>query len=338
MPRRPRSGFTLIELLVVIAIIAILVALLLPAVQQAREAARRSSCKNNLKQIGLALHNYHDVHNVFPPGWVNPNRATADSNNAAYPAVTAQGSAKAGWGWAAFLLPYVEQANVYEQAQIGNNGYPFDHIDAIQTVIPTYRCPSEIAPNLNNGGWWAHWTNSGYEAATNNYLAVNSHEYPQLDSDFTGGFSRNSRIRFRDITDGTSNTIAVAENAHFTNMGTEPRSGVWVGSISAHNGNPRDAGSGVILGSITAINDFSPNPSIGVNGNWERAWALHMSINSRHKGGAQVVLFDGSVKFISENIEQIGGDTTWQTTTPNAPNTTLEYLLSRNDGQVVGEF
>ena len=333
-----RRGFTLIELLVVIAIIAILIALLLPAVQQAREAARRSQCKNNLKQIGLGLHNYHDVHRTFPPAWVNPARPNDTCNDTAYPAIANNATVKAGWGWAAFILPYIEETAIYNQADIGGTGYPLDHVAAYQSIISTYRCPSDIGPALNDGQWWDNRTNNGYEAAMCNYLANNGHEYPQLDNDFTGVFNRHSKVRIRDIIDGTSNTILIGENAYWDHLGEESRSGVWVGSIDADSGNPRDAGGGVIFGAVTKINNLGTDAAIGITDAWRARWAVGMSMNSRHTGGAHVLLADGSVRFISENIEQIGNDVTWETGTPHTPNTLLEYLLARNDRQVVGEF
>src|SRR5579863_1826177 len=132
-----KKGFTLIELLVVIAIIAILVSLLLPAVQQAREAARRTQCKNNLKQIGLALHNYHDALLVFPPGYVDKN---GDPNS------TPDNDLGPGWGWASFILPYLDQGNLYSQINfnlgvgLGANAQPS------LVTLPVMQCPSDTLP------------------------------------------------------------------------------------------------------------------------------------------------------------------------------------------------
>lgn len=137
-----RKGFTLIELLVVIAIIAILIALLLPAVQQAREAARRTQCRNSLKQIGLALHNYHDVFNVFPPGWVTQYYQVATGE----PTI---------WSWGAFLLPYLDQAPLYNTVSPGtrrideNLALGGANAQALVTPLPVFRCASDVGPALN---------------------------------------------------------------------------------------------------------------------------------------------------------------------------------------------
>jgi prepilin-type N-terminal cleavage/methylation domain-containing protein len=132
-----RTGFTLIELLVVIAIIAILIALLLPAVQQAREAARRTQCKNNLKQLGLGLHNYHDVFGTLPPGWVDQNNNRASN-----------------WGWAVYILPQIDQAALYATLDVGNGslGLALEDVTKLAPMLNTYpafRCPSDTAPNVN---------------------------------------------------------------------------------------------------------------------------------------------------------------------------------------------
>ena len=137
----PRRGFTLIELLVVIAIIAILVALLLPAVQQAREAARRTSCRNNLKQLGLALHNYHDVHRTFPAGYYS--YPTRDGSGPAWARIDPQTwDAGPGWGWGTMLLPYVDQANVANQIDPEGQIWDPAYTDQIATNLSVFRCPS----------------------------------------------------------------------------------------------------------------------------------------------------------------------------------------------------
>src|SRR5262249_27432706 len=127
-----RAGFTLIELLVVIAIIAVLIGLLLPAVQKVREAANRTKCQNNLKQIGLACHNYHDVDKALPPGYL-----------AAGPYTDGAMDTAPGWGWAAFLLPYLEQDNLYRQIDLNQ---PVQNSPAIQAVLPGFLCPSDVVP------------------------------------------------------------------------------------------------------------------------------------------------------------------------------------------------
>jgi len=222
-------GFTLIELLVVIAIIAVLISLLLPAVQQAREAARRTQCKNNLKQLGLAMHNYHDSYNQFPPGYVfDPNRAVGTQNPGNI------------WGWIAFLLPMMDQTTVYNQCNFGKGfggGLDSNGAQTASTstaspvvvgpdlqVIAALRCPTDRGlPNTFYRGTAAGTIVVG---ARSNYVGVNGA------SNSTGGFldialplatgtsitgadggtfGGNSRVGIRDMLDGTTNAVVAGE-------------------------------------------------------------------------------------------------------------------------------
>ena len=205
--RQPLRGFTLIELLVVIAIIAILVALLLPAVQQAREAARRSSCKNNLKQIGVALHNYHDTFSVLPPGYIVRNiSATAMASME-----TAQNGP--GFAWGTMILPQLEQAALYDAMNFNLNAHEIPNIDLARTSISTFLCPSDPAPTtftVTDG------SSNNYELASANYVGVIGYGNVSMTPGRPMGkgvFYRNSNTKLRDLTDGTSNCMLVGERA-----------------------------------------------------------------------------------------------------------------------------
>ncbi len=333
-------GFTLIELLVVIAIIAILIALLLPAVQQAREAARRTQCKNNLKQLGLAMHNYHDVYNTFPH---NSGRMVQVAN---------VDQVCAEFSWIFNSLPYLEQANIFSTAQTvfpfgtadrNHNANGATNLAIRRTVLTAVLCPSNSMPSIRtdqrNGGYrwngssdaagtdyvgnlghvWAGWKDCG---AVPDFPGANfvkgpnpgtpwiNGEQSTEQSRYNGVFRINGSWGIRDIVDGTSNTIAVFENMHFrggngVNFNYDPSSyTAWISPLAAvHNfRNP--------------INNRNPLWMQGAND------LRCEAPSSRHTGGIQVTLCDGSVKFISENIDN-----------------QIRYNIGvRNDNQVVGEF
>ncbi|MDX1966275.1 MAG: DUF1559 domain-containing protein [Planctomycetaceae bacterium] len=343
---KSRRGFTLIELLVVIAIIAILIALLLPAVQQAREAARRTQCRNNLKQLGLALHNYHDTHTLLPIGHqyigtFDGNSTNADGGN--------------GFGWSYFVLPYFDQAPLYNQFRpeypLSNDAYPQSNDSAgsnrqlAATPLAMMRCPSDVLPeSLNfgvagNTGRMLPQATCSYKASAGSFFNNSQGTPAQNQSRFNGLFHRDSRIGLRDITDGTSNTIAVGE---FTwKLSTATR---LYGAVSATLGYASGASNGLMSNSEFGIN---PPQSAAIN-------ILNSSWHSLHTGGAHFLMADGQVRFISQNVHHTGRcyDTTTHTVTncavwpgpfeldpnPGATYGLFQRLAGRNDNQVVGDF
>lgn len=288
LPRR-RSGFTLIELLVVIAIIAVLIALLLPAVQQAREAARRSQCKNNMKQIGLAFHNYLDVHKRFPPYCV------------AGPSATINQDTYHNWSYLSQILPFLDQAPLYNQIGVGQTPLipfaalttPTDYLTAptgsqeklFTTTISTYICPSA------NGGVYNQFQNNLGTAmyAGNHQIFIQP-----------GAVNRGAvAFPLSDIVDGTSNTLLVGEKAlmtaPFLSVGTVWGSGVGCNAsrlciVSAHM--PMNTG---FDGTHDATNLCYIENTPGL--------ATRANLCSPHVGGAHMLLCDGSVRFVSENID-----------------------------------
>lgn len=318
MPRyRERRGFTLIELLVVIAIIAILIALLLPAVQQAREAARRTQCKNNLKQLGLAVHNYHDVFGVFPPGCI-------------------RGGAGGGWGyatnnetstWTFMALPYIDQAPLYTQLNFSTtNWYPgtiftTPNCDQAMRVIPAFICPSD--PNAGKGLFNASWacvggtSNANGSFASMNYAGMADSRnrinpsgyttcgncYPRTDGD--GLLFNRSKTAVRDVVDGTSNTIVFAEVSGGPNA-DQGWEWAWSGPLVDTRITPNGPGS--YPGDKTFLNPRETNFPQGAS--------------SYHEGGIQVTMSDGSVRFLSENINY----------------GTYVALASRQGSEVIGEW
>lgn len=333
-----RRGFTLIELLVVIAIIAILIALLLPAVQQAREAARRTQCKNNLKQIGLALHNHHDVYNHFPPA-----RLAMVENTGGVPGqydswdltIGSSGDRRnPGFSAHVHLLPFIEQQNLYNQMNgwLGYDSLPSPDTqtpnrrqgwwqtdwDNAQIVFPMFLCPSDPQtmtqgplPGLHSwctdagdgasgcaagtSGTWGtqYWFGAGNEEiGDTNYVPAGGPIGGHLENGFArfkGIFGSGVKPRFRDILDGTSNTVAFWEVT-----GGDSYNFPWI-----------------------------------ANGAFPTAWGFGGNFNqleSYHTGGVQCLMGDGSVRFISENI-----DAAWI-------NGVLHSITGMAEGNVVGEF
>ncbi|MBN2292476.1 MAG: DUF1559 domain-containing protein [Pirellulales bacterium] len=304
------NGFTLVELLVVIAIIGILIAMLLPAVQAAREAARRMQCCNNFKQAAVALHNYESSNKSFPVGW----------RHAEYEC--GLNFFFEGFGWGAYLLPYAEQNDIYDNL-LHNGTWPArykdptnGHLNAGGATIDTFLCPSdpqteprvEVTNLFDNGdpaagGKDDHGrSNMAGAASSIDYtcstrLGITSRRPdPQADGVLRGW----APVKIRDISDGTSNTVLIGEVT-----GAGP--GTWSGFKWT---------SGAVVDASGGINGLGTIPGGGT-------WAGNDSgFSSYHSGGCHFAMADGSSRFVSEDIEQA----------------TLERIVARNDGEMPGEF
>ena len=278
-----RKGFTLIELLVVIAIIAVLIALLLPAVQQAREAARRSQCKNNLKQLGLALHNYHDTHTTLPPGAIQVFETNAQNEAT----------------WIAMILPYIDQQPFYNRANfsscfgcVSSPGNPAYEI--VSPAIPMMLCPSD----KEHGLWGGAYRHGNY-VANAGLGPLTSVSNPRPAGRTAGPFTMNSKTRLRDFTDGVSNT-ALATELMVTDA-TDNRGVMHYpeGALYEHDRSPNTSiPDGVRSSSCVST---TRAPCVGTHGAYNDR-QITLSARSQHVGGVHLLLADGSGRFVSENI------------------------------------
>ena len=269
-----RAAFTLIELLVVVAIVGVLVALLIPAVQASRQAARRASCANNLKQIGAAIVMHHDVKNVLPPAW---ELDAADSTG---------GSSRFQESVLVRLLPYLEEANQYVRYNPDVNLYHADNEGVIESTIPVYLCPSMV------------YRTAGSRPAPGSYAACTGTERPDYYIDLATGRSLHNGsiiavigasdfLSFRHIIDGTSRTFAIGEFDYFS------------GAIDS---GPQWAG-GYVIGAFGATwGDFNPTQPPAEPSMYARAYT---AFRSDHPGGAHFLLLDGSVHFVDDSISEV---------------------------------
>jgi prepilin-type N-terminal cleavage/methylation domain-containing protein len=317
MIRNQKRGFTLIELLVVIAIIAILIALLLPAVQQAREAARRTQCKNNMKQIGLALHNYHDTFSSMPLGW---------NHNLPLEAAEFLNPWKSKYGWASRILPFIEQDNIYNELNPQNDLEDAldgpDSLALLQMPLSVFRCPSDTGPATNTNRL-LFGTIREVDVATSNY--VGSAHSGGVPTPGNGAFAVNESFRIRDFADGTSNTVIVSERAwNLGGVGCDAAV-VWGtrGVPVAHAYRVWN----IMFNGKGLINSLVPGFTTNQN-------TCRTGVSSVHPGGVHILLTDGSVQFVSENIDQKPD----VNRTVTVIDSLWEYIIARNDGNVVGAF
>ncbi|MBL9123989.1 MAG: DUF1559 domain-containing protein [Planctomycetaceae bacterium] len=332
MPHRvPRSAFTLIELLVVVAILGLLISLLLPAVNAAREAARRAQCNNNLKQLGLALQTYAEAFRVFPPAYLGNPRQNGTVHGVQFP--DGNGNTQSGFAWGALILPYLDQLPVYQALNFNLACWAPENSRAAALKLPTFLCPSATGGEdgfvlqKGEGDAWdpslsatpfdtefrfghAHYvTNAGIHQPWGRWSSFDNLDHPEIitSGDKTtaemieGVFYRNSHVRHRDITDGLSQTIFVGEHSSILSDKT------WVGVVPFSVTCPKEpfasaCNSGGALVGAHSGPDVHDRPQVVVHA------VNHPSghtdgMHSEHPGGANTLFGDGSVRFMFESMD-----------------------------------
>ena len=337
--RNRASGFTLVELLVVIAIIGVLIGLLLPAVQSAREAARRISCSNKLKQIGLALHNYHSAQQAFPRAY-KPDLNVAPVDNVGY------------WSWAALIAPYVELQTTYDTLGVSATD-PTPALAAQQAAflapVPAFRCPSDVGPGVHDAGLDPGWaiaaspsggSNTGLPVSnyvgSNNQAYIRSHTPSNPANGTTGAlgiFFRDKAIKIKDIVDGTSKTLLAGERSYTLGKHRMAAGTMWAvrdanghgpASNTAPTPNNQGWNQGLMTITFSIWEGINPVLTTSNTGN-----PVRQSPSSLHPGGAQFLMADGSTEFIQETI-----DCDTAATNSTTVNSALEALAGINDGFV----
>ncbi len=307
MSSKSQFGFTLVELLVVITIIGILIALLLPAVQAAREAARRMQCANNFKQVGLALHGYHAAQLTFPPGSI----LWRSSSDAGCRPDTATPTTYTGWGWGTFILPYLEQQAVYEGIDFqGSSIYTQVNFELTATRVNAFLCPSDPQGGelIRFTGFGTNGSHPNDDCRQTNIVGVTDSQdwtcdgvWPKHLDHADGVMAQQRGCRIADIRDGTSNTLVVAE---VTGAGAGSRLGfAWVTLA------------------LTDTLDGINGPCTVPGGEFDCGLdnIRHTGPASYHPGGCHFTMADGSVQFLSESIAS----------------TVIEGLTTRDVGEVI---
>lgn len=323
-------GFTLIELLVVIAVIGILVALLLPSVQQARESARRTQCRNHLKQLGVALHNYHETNRVFPPAYVGAVGGPGTAYGFSYPDDNSNGPS--GFAWGTLLLPQLDQSPLYKSLNFSLPCWAPAHAQVAKKKLTTFLCPS--ATGGSDGFVVERWT-TGSSAAPSNPVPFSpalffAHSHyvtnagihqpwgraPAYSADFSrpepipatgqsvvqeGPFYRNSNIRIADVSDGLSSTVFVGEHSSALSNKT------WFGTVPyaatcPKPGWPSECNSAGCLVGAHSGPDTHDHPQVIIHAP-NHPFGHTDEMYSEHNGGANILYGDGSVKFISQFID-----------------------------------